>query len=400
MPTDHLRPPLPHGPAPDPAAAGGAHHARHAGPAVSGLAGGDLRTFARRDDGHLPPPHGKDGPAGALPRGGRRPSGGGGADGSPLREARGRGDHAGPDFRVEVGPDGYAWWYLDGVSDDGQRAVSVIGFIGSVFSPWYAWSGRRNPQNHVCLNVATYGPGGRFTMTDRGTAALRQEKDTLTIGPSRMHWTGRDLVIDIDEISSPPLISRVRGRITLTPSAITGVELALHPRHQWRPFAPTARIDVNLTQGHRWQGHGYFDANFGTTALERDFDFWTWGRFPMKDRALCLYDATWADGTQRDFALEVTPSGEAREVTAPPRTQFARTNWLVRRETRADPGTRPRQIMPMLDAPFYSRSVVETRLMGETTQGVHEALDLTRFRQPLLKPMLAVRVPRRSGWTF
>jgi len=237
-------------------------------------------------------------------------------------------------------------------------------------------------------------------MTDRGTAALRQERDTLTIGPSRMHWTGRDLVIDVDEVSSPPLISRVKGRITLTPSAITGVELVLHPRHQWRPFAPTARIKVELTQGQNWEGHGYFDANFGSAALEADFDFWTWGRFPMKDRALCLYDATWRDGTQRDFALEVLPSGEAREVAAPPRTPFARTNWLVRRETRADPGTRPRQVLPMLDAPFYSRSVVETRLMREVTQGVHEALDLTRFRQPWLKPMLAVRVPRRSGWTF
>lgn len=236
-------------------------------------------------------------------------------------------------------------------------------------------------------------------MTDRGRAALIQDRDTLTIGPSRMHWTGRDLVIDIDEISSPPLISRVRGQIVLTPSAITGVELALHPNHQWRPFAPTARISVNLTQGHVWEGHGYFDANFGTTALESDFDFWTWGRFPMKDRAICLYDATWRDGPQRDFALEVTASGEAREITAPPRTTFARTGWLVRRETRADPGTRPRQVMPMLDAPFYSRSVVETRLGGETTQGVHEALDLTRFRRPLLKPMLAVRVPRRGGWS-
>ena len=236
-------------------------------------------------------------------------------------------------------------------------------------------------------------------MTDRGTAALHQSKDTLAIGPSRMHWTGRELVIDVDEVSSPPLISAVKGRITLTPAAVTGVEQALHPRHQWRPFAPIARIDVDLTQGHRWQGHGYFDANFGTTALERDFDFWTWGRFPMEDRALCLYDATWRDGTQRDFALEVTPSGEAREVTAPPRTPFARTAWRVRRETRADAGVTPRQVLPMLDAPFYSRSLVETRLMGEVTQGVHEALDLTRFRNPLVKPMLAFRVPRRSRWS-
>ena len=54
--------------------------------------------------------------------------------------------------------------------------------------------------------------------------------------------------------------------------------------------------------------------------------------------------------------------------------------------------------MQMLEAPFYSRSVVQTQLQGETVTGVHEALDLVRFRSPLLKPMLAVRVPRRANW--
>ena len=54
----------------------------------------------------------------------------------------------------------------------------------------------------------------------------------------------------------------------------------------------------------------------------------------------------------------------------------------------------------MLDAPFYSRSAVKTRLNGEETVGVHEALDLVRFRNPLMKPILAVRVPRRARWAF
>ena len=52
----------------------------------------------------------------------------------------------------------------------------------------------------------------------------------------------------------------------------------------------------------------------------------------------------------------------------------------------------------MLDAPFYSRAAVRTRIDGEETIGVHEALDLNRFASPLLKPMLAVKVPRRRGW--
>lgn len=278
----------------------------------------------------------------------------------------------------------------------------MIGFIGSVFSPWYAWSGRRDPANHVCINVATYGPGGRFTMTDRGRAALRQSRDTLQVGPSRMHWTGTALVIDIDEVSAPPIISRVRGRITLTPSAVTGVEATLTPdgRHIWRPFAPMARIAVDLTQGHCWQGHGYFDANFGTAALEADFRTWTWGRFPMRDRTVCFYDAIRADGTTLELGVEVTSDGTLRAISPPPLTSMSRTPWALRRETRADAGTKPRQVMAMLDAPFYSRSLVGTRIDGEDSVGVHEALDLRRFASPLLKPMLALRVPRRAGWTF
>ena len=37
----------------------------------------------------------------------------------------------------------------------------------------------------------------------------------------------------------------------------------------------------------------------------------------------------------------------------------------------------------MLDAPFYAASLVRTRIDGEDTCGVHEALDLGRFRSPL-----------------
>ena len=379
---------------------GGVDHAGGPVAAVSGVAGGDLRRLARGGAGGVSPTAGPDGAAGAVSGGGGRASGGGGADGAGLRPARGSGLGGGPDFRVEVGPDGYAWWYVDAISDDGARAVSVIGFIGSVFSPWYRWSGRRHPQNHCCLNVVTSGLNGRFTMTDRGAGALRQSRDTLEIGPSRMHWTGRELVIDVDELGAPPMVTRVRGRIVVTPAAVTQTEALLTPdgRHLWRPFAPMAHVSVALSQGHEWEGHGYFDANFGSRALETDFGFWTWGRFPMRDRTLCFYDATRRDGSRLALAVEADRSGEVRLIEAPPPVSMARSAWLVRRETRADPGTRPRQALSLLDAPFYSRSLVRTRIGGEETLGMHEALDLARFRQPLMKPMLAVRVPRRARW--
>ncbi len=251
------------------------------------------------------------------------------------------------------------------------------------------------------MNVATYGPGGRFAMTDRGRTALHQSRDALQIGPSRMAWANGTLVIDVDEISAPPLISRVRGQIRLTPSAITTVEACLTPdaRHVWRPLAPSARIEVDLSQGHSWTGHGYFDSNFGTAALEADFRRWTWGRYPRAHGGTtCFYEGIRADGSPLGLGLDIAADGGATIIEPPPVARLPRTLWRLSRETRCDVDATPRQRMAMLDAPFYSRSVVETQIGGETVTGVHEELDLERFRSPWLKPMLAVRVPRRAAW--
>ena len=241
-------------------------------------------------------------------------------------------------------------------------------------------------------------------MTDRGRAALRTSADALEIGPSAMRWRDGALEITVDEVSSPPLVSRMRGTITLTPQmALTGVELPLSPdgAHVWRPFAPMARIAVDLeAPGWQWTGKGYFDANFGTRALEADFDAWTWACYRQGDGATAIYDVTPREGASYARAIRFEADGSARLTDAPPVTPFRRSLWAVRRETRADPGTTPRQALAMLDAPFYCRSAVTTTLDGEVTTGIHEALDLRRFRSPLLKPMLAVRVPRRSGWRF
>lgn len=240
-------------------------------------------------------------------------------------------------------------------------------------------------------------------MTDRGRPALRQTPESFTVGPSSLRWDGTKLIIDIDEIGALPLVSRVRGRITLTPQAVTDAEVALTEdnAHIWRPFAPVADIEVDFASADwQWSGHGYFDANFGSRALEADFDTWTWGRYPTAQGATCFYDAKRRDGTELATALAFDSTGRALDITAPPKARIRRSLWAVARETRADPGYKPYQAMAMLDAPFYTRSMVRTCLDGEETVGVHEALDLRRFRSNLLMPMIAVRVPRRRNWVF
>lgn len=239
-------------------------------------------------------------------------------------------------------------------------------------------------------------------MTDRGRDALRLTERTMTIGPSSLRWEEGRLVIEIDEISTPHA-QAIRGRVVVTPRAVTKVEVPLTEdgAHVWRPFAPVAEIEVDIDRpGWTWSGHGYLDANFGTRALETDFDYWTWGRFPVSDGAVAFYDAVRRDGSTLAVALRFGDDGSCQEIEAPPLQRFRRSNWLVRRETRCDAGFAPRQVKAMLDAPFYNRCGVETVIDGERTIGVYEALDLKRFRGPWLMPMLAVRVPRRAGWRF
>ena len=43
-----------------------------------------------------------------------------------------------PGFDQPVAPGGYLWWYIDAISDDGQYGLTIIAFVGSVFSPYYA----------------------------------------------------------------------------------------------------------------------------------------------------------------------------------------------------------------------------------------------------------------------
>jgi hypothetical protein len=155
------------------------------------------------------------------------------------------------------------------MSDDQRHGLTLIAFVGSVFSPYYAWARRRgqaNPEDHCALNVALYSPGaGRWCMTERGQRHCSRSAREFVIGPSRLHWDGQCLQIEIDERGAP-LPRRVRGRVRLWPGQLQRYSTPIEPtgRHRWGPIAPHARIEVDLPEpGLHWQGHAYLDSNEG-----------------------------------------------------------------------------------------------------------------------------------------
>jgi carotenoid 1,2-hydratase len=224
---------------------------------------------------------GADPDPGPLSGGRGRAPGRGRPDGGALWPAGGPTPDDGPRFDAPVRPGGYVWWYLDAISDDGRHGLTLIAFIGSVFSPYYALSGWADPLNHCAMNVALYGPNdNRWAMTERRRSALDRTRSHLSIGPSTLVWDGDALTATIDEVTAP-LPSRLRGTIRLYPDAIfdTPFELDAAGRHVWRPIAPRARVEVSMTEpGLSWSGNGYFDTNAGSEPLQDAFSTWNWSR--------------------------------------------------------------------------------------------------------------------------
>ncbi len=309
------------------------------------------------------------------------------------------------DFNTEVAPGGYRWWYLDAISDDGTQALTLIAFIGSVFSPYYARARRLrgpsvNPRDHCAINLGLYGQQRhQWAMTERGTRQLTQRADALQIGPSSLHWNGRSLTAMVDEIAVP-WPARLRGRIELTPSALMAAAYPLDPsaQHRWQPIAPNARVSVAFDQpGLRWEGTGYLDTNWGGRALEDDFVDWHWSRATLAcGQTAVFYDVTPRMGTQPPLALKFDASGQARSFKPPPTFSLPSSAWKIGRTTRSDDGNRIGLLKTLEDGPFYARSMVNARVLGQPVTAIHESLSLNRFRAPWVQALLPFKMPRRA----
>jgi carotenoid 1,2-hydratase len=339
---------------------------------------------------------------GTLSRGGERASGPRRADGGDVGPSRRRLGHRGPRFDQPVGRGGYAWWYVDALSADGAHGLTIIAFIGSVFSPYYAVSrawGAGDPSNHVAMNVALYGKPARWAMTERGAASLDRGADHIAIGASGMRWDGAKLVIDVNERTAP-MPRRLRGTVTVTPRALTdqAFELDARGRHRWQPLAPLCDVAVAFdSPGMAWRGTGYFDTNDGDEPLEDAFRSWTWSRFDMADHARIVYDVVERDGLARGLSLRVGASGAIETAATLAATPLPKGLWGVERSAPADAGATPELLGTFEDAPFYTRSKIRSRIDGVEATGVNESLTLARLRAPWVRTLLPFRMPRSAA---
>ena len=306
---------------------------------------------------------------------------------------------AGLGFSRPVPAGGYRWWYVDGFSDCGQFGITVIAFIGSVFSPYYFRSRSRGDalaEEHVSLNAILYGPSkSRWCMTERASAALTQSSTSLTIGPSAVRLTDDGLNIEIDERATP-FGQRVRGvvQIQFAQCSDTCFELDDAGEHWWWPIAPLAQVQVAMERPElAWSGSAYIDSNYGARPIETGFSSWNWCRGHASGQGCQIhYDAQLANGRNKQLSLSVDEAGSLRREAFPALQQLPKGPvWRVARPARL-PASRHMSVKTLEDTPFYTRSQVRV----EDREFMHESLDLRRFCRPWVQRLLPFRMPRMA----
>ena len=369
---------------------------------VSGIGGRTLRSSLARLEGVVPAPAQPQQDSGPVSGRGQYPSGSGRADGGTVRLLRGDCPDGGPRFDRVVPAGGYAWWYVDALSDDARHGLTLIAFVGSVFSPFYARArrlaplGLAEPLQFCALNVALYGEGRRWAFTERGQGAVRRTPTSLVIGPNSLHWDGSSLRIDIDERTAP-FGTHIRVTVRVHPSALPNQTALLdgEGRHRWTPISPCSWVEVDLSKpALRWSGAGYLDSNHGDAPLEHAFRNWTWSRARTRAGTTVLYDVAQRSGDMLSLALAFGSTGDVRAIDAPPESSLQTTRWRISRSIRSDAGYRPRVVQTLEDTPFYARSLVSSRLHGEPVTAMHESLSLDRFCAGWVRTLLPFRMRR------
>ena len=292
-----------------------------------------------------------------------------------------------------VAPGGYAWWYVDGSSADGQHALTVIAFVGSVFSPYYAAARRRSqaadPMAHCGVNVAVYGPKGAWSFNEYGSAQVQRSGTSLRLGQSVWCWRDGCLEIDLQE-GTAPWAGQIVGRLRLRPLLPTPSAQALDPagRHHWWPVAPQASLDVALQQPDLcWTGPGYHDANWGETALESDFELWDWQRHSQTNATTVHYSTQLRGGARQHVQRHFGAGTAAASAPRP----LPRSRWGLTGALHAAPGATRRDLE---DTPFYRRSHLQ---LPDGSRTMHEHLDLRRFRRRWVQHLLRYRMRRVPG---
>lgn len=329
------------------------------------------------------------------------------------------------DARLREAKGGFAWWYMDLLTDEGDGMVLIWSF-GLPFLPGYQDAARRGAADGAgarpSLYLATYRGGKEqfylFQEHAEADGGWDPDRHVFRFGNSRITSLQRDgrryVWADLD-CALPGTDQRLRGEVWLDGVARRDEEVAEATdlnAHDWSPLTGPARGGAELRVGAktiRVEGRAYHDRNGSAVHLDgHGIEHWVWGRVAAAGSELIYYVLYPTQGTPTVLAMEVLEDGRTRhlrdvsvELHGARLARYGMPYWSHVRLLRSGrPWLIVRHRRLVDDGPFYLRFFTEAELGyragGRPQPGSGELLRPGRVDLPVWRPLVRMKVHQTS----
>lgn len=327
-------------------------------------------------------------------------------------------DQVSPDYGKP--PEGYEWWYFDGMSHDGEFSFVIIFYHENPFSTQKIkrlQSKQDGPQIHPAISISIYRNSKpvyySFLEYDEHAFNWDASDLTLTIENQSFRYDIKDgrfnFEMNLNQIlpSGYSIEGTISGSGMLTPKSL--IESKSHDRHVWNLILPRLEFETELrmkgTDGEEVitkKGIGYHDHNTGYEPMKESFKDWYWGRYHFEDFTLIYYLMEKQDDRQLEGwlidnknarVLEYLNEAKFREIS----TNIFGLSSARKIELKTQQTTVNIDLRDKIDnGPFYQRyignSVIKYKGQVHAAQGISEYIYPENIYHKLYWPLVHMRL--------
>lgn len=204
-------------------------------------------------------------------------------------------------------PEGYEWWYFDGISHDGDFSFVIIFYHENPFSTNKIKELQSRPEKyeiHPAISVSVYRNSKpvyySFLEFDENEFSWDADKLLLKVENNTFQYDLNneqflyELNLDQSLPSGYSLKGSISGRGALPDKTL--LESKSKEKHLWNLILPRLQFKTDLRMAGingeeviTQKGVGYHDHNIGYEPMKDSFRNWYWGRYHFKEFTLVYY---------------------------------------------------------------------------------------------------------------
>ncbi len=327
-------------------------------------------------------------------------------------------DQVSPDYNKP--PEGYEWWYFDGISHDGEFSFVIIFYHENPFSTKKIKKLEADPLQtgaHPAISVSVYRNSKPVYYSffefkenafhwDADQLSLKVENNSFRYGLKNNEFS-YELYLDQQLPSGYELKGSITGKGRVTDPTLLSSESK--DKHLWNLVHPSLEFKADLNMKGKngeevieTEGLGYHDHNIGYEPMKESFKDWYWGRYHFKDFTLIYYLMEKHDDKQFEAWLIDRENRTVLEHFGEAELSYKSSNVLGLRSARKINLNKPQVTVNINlkdkidDGPFYQRfignSVINYKGQVFAAQGISEYIYPDNIYKKIFWPLVHMRL--------